>query len=926
MKRFSIIGIQGWLMACGLLVVAVGGGVGGGLWISSQDASEAGAPENGSGVTKRGAEKEVWYTCGMHPQVLQREPGICPICNMKLTPMRQDAAEDVREPSGPQERKVLYWRAPMDPNYVSDRPGKSLMGMDLVPVYSEEGETVGGQVIRIDPVTIQNMGVRTTRVRRGPLVKTIRTVGRIDYDEQKLVFVDTKFEGWIEKLYVNETGQKVREGDPLFDVYSPDIYSAQVEYISAIRKQPTMERSTSADAADDARRMVDAARLKLEYFDVPAGQIERLKDTLLPEKTVQIHSPADGIVADKMALEGMRIMPGIRIYTIADLSRVWVYADIYEYQLPWVHVGQTATMTLPYIPNKAFRGEVTYIYPYLQKQTRVIKVRLEFANPTQELKPDMYANVMLEGLLQDDAVLVPREGFIDSGMRKVAFVDRGNGKYEPRDIQVGVEGEGGAVEVLVGLEAGDVVVTSGQFLLDSESKLKEAVAKMMEPRRATPKKRPAQKSAPPSSHEGHTGPSPTTDPMDTADHSQHEASATSSSSQPSGIPADAKYACPMDKHPGEENPGNRGPYFSREPGECPLCGMKLKPIDDLEWAQALLAAGGGDVAYTCPKHPHVFSESPGDCPVCEDKLEPFQALYACRDPNHSAQTSDRQIDCPKCGEPMATFRGPWLGDAMAGLNPTGEAPPSDETASAVAAEPGQTIPPDARFVCPMQKCWQFSSSEGRCPTCGMKLKPIDRVAWAATLAKPAAEKARFVCPMHPDRATSAEPGICPICAMQLLPRDRIVGLEDGGASVAQQVDYLMEHYLALHERFARDSTVEAARHALGLVDASEKLRDKLQGQSPKADRELLDGVSALHASALKVAGTDLSSDRAQFAQLSAAMRVIVAHHRPDSKRWPRLFIYHCPMAKADWIQSVEKKANPYYGFKMLDCGKLLEVK
>ncbi len=913
--RTSIVGGSGgWVRQCGLLGIVLGVGAGGGFWLAGARQSAEQAPQDGALENTAG---DLWYTCGMHPQVLQRAPGICPICNMTLTPMKPDAAEDAREPSGPQERKVLYWRAPMDPSYVSDRPGKSPMGMDLVPVYSDGGETVGGQIIRIDPVTIQNMGVRTTRVRRGPLVRTIRTVGRIDYDEQKLVFVDTKFEGWIEKLYVNETGQKVRAGDPLFDVYSPEIYSAQVEYVSAIRKQPLLERSTFADAAEDARRMVDAARLKLEYFDVPAEQIERMKEALLPEKTVQIHAPADGIVADKMALEGMRIIPGMRLYTIADLSRVWVYADVYEYQLPWVHVGQTATMTLPYIPNKAFRGEVTYIYPYLQKQTRVIKVRLEFANPTQELKPDMYANVVLEGLLQDDAVLVPREGFIDSGMRQVAFVDRGNGKYEPRDIQVGVEGEGGAVEVLVGLEAGDVVVTSGQFLLDSESKLKEAVAKMMEPSRATPQQRPLQATAPPS---------PATEPMDAVAHSQHEASATSSAAQPSGSPADAEYACPMDQHPDAAHPGERGPYFSPKPGTCPRCGMKLKPIADLAWAQALLAAGGGDVAYTCPKHPHVFSESAGACPVCGEPLEPFQALYTCRDPKHSEQTSDRQADCPKCGEPMVTFRGPWLGDAMAKLNPPGEAPPSGAAASAGAPAPGRTLPPAARFVCPMQECWQFSPSEGRCPTCGMTLKPIDQVAWAARRAEPAVAKDLYVCPMHPDRGTSPAAGICPICAMQLLPRDRIVGLDDGGASVAQQVDYLMEHYLALQERFARDSTAEAARHALGLVDASEKLRDTLQGTVPPGAMGLLNSVNALHDAALQVRGVDLSHDRTQFVQLSAAMRSIVAQQRPDPTRWPKLFIYHCPLSKADWIQSVERKANPYYGFKMLDCGNLLETR
>ncbi len=914
LRKILVSGFGGWVRVLGTMLVVLAIGVAGGSWFFGS--RQKGASSSQADSTSSAAS-DVWYTCGMHPQVLQREPGICPICNMKLTPMKQDGAEDESEPSGPQERKVLYWRAPMDPGYVSDRPGKSPMGMDLVPVYADQGETVGGQAIRIDPVTIQNMGIRTTRVHQGPLVKTIRTVGRIDYDEQELVYVDTKFEGWIEKLHVNETGQRVKTGDPLFEVYSPDLYSAQVEYVSAARKRPLLERSTFADAAEDAGRMVEAARLKLDYFDVPDDQIERLAETLTPEKTIHIRSPADGIVADKMALEGMRIMPGMRLFTIADLSRIWVYVDIYEYQLPWVHVGQTAVMTLPYIPGKVFRGEVTYIYPYLQKQTRVIKVRLEFPNPTMELKPDMYANVVLEGMLKDDAVLVPREGFIDSGTRKVAFIDRGKGKFEPRDIQVGVEGEGGFVEVLFGLGAGDVVVTSGQFLLDSESKLKEAVAKMMEPGKATPKRQPAREANGAGPHQMHLEQSTTSMPAAMAAQAQHEVS---------GMPVNAKYACPMDRHPDEKDSANRGPYFSAEPGECPLCGMKLKQVEELEWAKAQLAAGGGDVAYTCPKHPHVFSDASGDCPVCGNKLEPFNALYTCRDPKHSDQTSLQKAECAKCGEPMAIFRGPWLSDAMAMMNSRHEPPSTDTTASTIAPEAVRELPPDAQFVCPMQECRQFSTSEGLCPTCGMKLKPIDQVEWAVKLAGASTAKGRFVCPMHPDLARSDEPGICSICAMQLVPPESIVGLDEGNISIAAQVNFLTEHYIALQGQFAGDSMAEVTRHTLGLVDASEKLREILQGRGEKVDPPFLAALSSLHAAALKIRGTDISADRSHFAQMSAAMRTIIDHQRPDKIRWPRLFIFHCPMSKADWIQTAEKKANPFYGFKMLDCGTFVETK
>ncbi|HMQ17151.1 MAG TPA: efflux RND transporter periplasmic adaptor subunit, partial [Phycisphaerae bacterium] len=405
------------------------------------------------------------------------------ICHMKLTPLR--AGDDGGDAAGgPQERKVLYWRAPMDPSYISEKPGKSPMGMDLVPVYADETASATGKTITIDPVTIQNMGIRTTTIERGPLVKTIRTVGRVDYDEQTLFFINTKFEGWIEKLHVDQTGVQVEKGDPLFEVYSPALYSAQEEFLAALRGVERLSESSIPEALEQSRRLVDAARTRLKYYDVSDDQVEQLARAREIQKTLTIHSPARGIVTDKMALEGMYLMPGMRLYAIADLSKVWVYVDIYEYQLPWVRIGQEALMSLPYIPNREFVGHVTYIYPYLDKQTRVIKVRLEFQNPTLELKPAMYANVTLRADLDTSALLIPREAFIDSGMRKVAFIDRGGGKFQPRDIQTGVEAEDGMVEVAYGLDEGDRVVTSGQFLLDAESKLKEAIAKMLESQNA----------------------------------------------------------------------------------------------------------------------------------------------------------------------------------------------------------------------------------------------------------------------------------------------------------------------------------------------------------------------------------------------------------------------------------------------------------
>lgn len=456
-----------------LVLVTLGVGAVGGFWLSRR-VTGTGGESSGSASTE--GSKQL-YTCGMHPNVIQEGPGECPICHMKLTPLKQSSAGSASATRGPSERKILYWRAPMDPSYVSEKPGKSPMGMDLVPVYAEE--KIAGPEITIDPATMQNMGIRTTIVERGPLIKTIRTVGRVDYDEETVTFIDTKFEGWIEQLHVDETGVQVEKGDPLFDVYSPKLYSAQEEYLAALRGVERLANSPIAEARQQAEQLVEAARVQLKFFDVSDAQIDELRRSREIRKTLTINSPARGIVTEKMALEGMYVRPGMRLYTLADLSKVWVYVDVYEYQLPWVRVGQLATMTLPYLPGKTYEGEVVYIYPYLEEKTRVVHVRLEFSNPEIDLKPGMYATIVLKRELERTAVLVPREAYIDTGIRQVAFLALPGGKFQPRDIQVGVEAENGVVEVREGLEPGDNVVVSGQFLLDAESKLKEAIEKML---------------------------------------------------------------------------------------------------------------------------------------------------------------------------------------------------------------------------------------------------------------------------------------------------------------------------------------------------------------------------------------------------------------------------------------------------------------
>jgi Cu(I)/Ag(I) efflux system membrane fusion protein/cobalt-zinc-cadmium efflux system membrane fusion protein len=413
------------------------------------------------------------YTCGMHPWIVAEESGTCPICGMNLTPKKDDAGGGAAAAAAPGERKILYWKAPMNPTEIYDAPGKSAMGMDLVPVY--EDAVVGGVEVRVDPVTQQNMGVRVAVAQVGPLERSIRTYGHVTYDETKRTEVSPKFSGWIEKLHVDITGQFVEKGDPLFDIYSPQLVTAQEEYLSTYRQ---LQRSRNPGSRD----LLASARQRLLYSDVPQDMIRAIEKTGEVRKFLTIRSPYTGVVTHKNAIEGVFVKEGQTIYQIADLRRVWVEAHIYEYELPWVKAGQPAVMTLPYLPGESFTGTVAYVYPYLQRKTRDVVIRLEFANPGLVLKPDMFADVAIEAALEGEGLIIPSEAVIRSGERNVVFVTRGAGKFSPRDVTLGQALDEGQIQILTGIAAGEQVVTSGQFLLDSESKLKEAVQKMLEAR------------------------------------------------------------------------------------------------------------------------------------------------------------------------------------------------------------------------------------------------------------------------------------------------------------------------------------------------------------------------------------------------------------------------------------------------------------
>ncbi|MGD2037583.1 MAG: efflux RND transporter periplasmic adaptor subunit, partial [Desulfobacterales bacterium] len=380
-----------------------------------------------------------------------------------------------------------YWVAPMNPSYIRDEPGKSPMGMDLVPVYEEEGEEKEpASTIRIDPITIQNMGVRTGRVERKTLVKDIRTVGNITYDETRIYAVNTKFSGWIEKLYVDFVGEEVKKGQPLFDIYSPELVTAQEEYLLALEHYNRLSEASYPRVRQVAKGLLKASRTRLQYWDLTNEQIAQIGNSGKVRKTLTVYSPATGVVTKKTAFEGHFVKEGEIQYEIVNLATVWVDVDVYEYELPWVKKGMPAEMELSYIPGKRFEGKVLFIYPYLETKTRTAKLRLEFANPGNTLKPGMYADVFLKSTVAKNTLVVPQEAVIFSGTRRIAYVSLGEGKFQPREIKLGLEGNANEYQVLDGLKEGEEVVLSAQFMLDSESRLQEAIQKMLELRKRAP--------------------------------------------------------------------------------------------------------------------------------------------------------------------------------------------------------------------------------------------------------------------------------------------------------------------------------------------------------------------------------------------------------------------------------------------------------
>lgn len=378
------------------------------------------------------------------------------------------------------EQKILFYRNPMNPDITSAVPAKDSMGMDYIPVYKDKSDdTAPVGTVKIDGTTVQNIAVRTAIAVNSTLSHKVRAVGRVTYDEERMVHLHPKTEGWIEKLTINKTGQWVKKNTDLLSIYSPQLVASQQEYILALNNLKALKNSPIKDIRQGAEDLVKSSRERLKLLDVPFHQLHDLDRGHKIKKSLHIHAPAEGIVMKIGAREGQFVTPQTEIYMIADLRKVWVYAYIYEYELPWVKQGDQVEMELAGIPGKIFKGHLAFIYPYAEAKTRTIKVRLIFDNPDLLLKPEMFAEVTIHAGKQFNAVVIPSESVIRSGSRNQVFIVREPGKFEPRLVTLGVSSNG-RVAVLQGISAGEEVVTSAQFLIDSESKLHEATAKMLQ--------------------------------------------------------------------------------------------------------------------------------------------------------------------------------------------------------------------------------------------------------------------------------------------------------------------------------------------------------------------------------------------------------------------------------------------------------------
>ena len=360
------------------------------------------------------------------------------------------------------EREILYWVAQMDPNYRRDKPGKSPMGMDLVPVYAD-GAADSGDAVKISPAVENNLGVRTALVESGPLWRRIDAIGYVGFDETRISHIHMRTQGWIEKLLIEAEGERVAQGDLLFELYSPDIVNAQKEYLQARRRGES--------------GLIAAADEKLRALGVPRSDITALAQRGTPAETIKVLAPQSGIVSALNVRQGMHVMPATLVMSLADLSVIWLNAEVFESQVDWVREQQPAEARLSYLPGEVFEGRVDYVYPVLDSMTRTLRVRLRFDNPGERLKPNMYARVRIFGGPRRDVLSIRGEALIRSGGADRVVVALGDGRFRVHEVEVGIE-SGDWVEIRRGLSPGDRIVTSAQFLLDSEASLRGSIQRL----------------------------------------------------------------------------------------------------------------------------------------------------------------------------------------------------------------------------------------------------------------------------------------------------------------------------------------------------------------------------------------------------------------------------------------------------------------
>jgi len=556
------------------------------------------------------------YTCGMHPEIVSDEPGYCPLCSMKLTPKKDGSS------------------------------------------------SVTGGII-IDPTTSQNMGVVSTKASYQGLVKKINSFGEVTYSEPHLYKINVKIDGWVEKLFADKTGLKIKKNQPLFEIYSPKLISAQEEYLNA-KKQATNNPS------QNTKNMLSAAKKRLSNWDISDDQIESLTDTSEIKRTMTIRSPGNGIIISKNITNGELIKPGKEIYQIADLSKVWVIAYIYEQDLSFISLDQSADISFPSLPGKSFTSTISYIAPYLNSKQQV-EIRFEIDNPNYKIRPDMYAEVIINSELNGKKLVIPYSAVIHSGTKEIVYVKGEENSYLPKEVTTGTIGDEDLIEILSGLDEGDFVVTSGQFMLDSESRLNEALSK--------------------GAHVGH-------------DHGGQSAYHKTEMSPAEMDGMSGVYTCPMPVHFDQLQYGE---------GNCSKCGMDLVPIEETD----------NTTAYICPmRECGVVANEPGQCHKCNMNLQELELDTGNKEihhdhsikseTSHEEQEHDPDVFVATGGHDIYTCPMPVHFDQLQ----YGEGNCSKCNMKLVPLEETDN---KKFYVCPMTECETVQDHKGMCNVCGMNL-------------------------------------------------------------------------------------------------------------------------------------------------------------------------------------------------------------